>query len=276
MSIIGLHEASVILGLPAFLIRDFVSYEFNGRKLFEAAESHEFDLFEVRSFQKHIDAPWPGEDRRDPPDYVKRYLVYEAGGLCALCRQDKPNYEYAHIRGWASSRCNNPHNMLRLYLDCHRSHGTDAELLRGVKEEHLRRIQLVDQSLLYECAQDTVPGDAVYVLDGRVLKAHAGAGRDCLAVGFAQTKIGIDRCTVQRLGVVVSIDGLEAGQEYCLSPTEPGRIVTRAVFDETRDMSKDSRVQFVGWAESNTDLAIGSLGFDLVIHPGVRIGPSAS
>ena len=32
MRIIGLHETSIILGLPAFLIRDFVSYEFNGRK----------------------------------------------------------------------------------------------------------------------------------------------------------------------------------------------------------------------------------------------------
>jgi len=116
----------------------------------------------------------------------------------------------------------------------------------------------------------------VYVLGGRVLKAHAGAGRDCLAAGFAQTKIGIDRCTVQRSGVVVSIDGLEPGQEYCLSPTEPGRIVTRAGFDATRDMSKDARVQFVGRAESTTNLAIGSLGSDLEVFPGVLLDPHAA
>lgn len=279
MRIIGLHETSIILGLPAFLIRDFVSYEFNGRKLHQAPgnpAAYEFDLSEVRSFQEHIEAPWPGEDRRDPPDHVRRYLVYEAGGLCALCRQHKPNYEYAHIRRWATSRCNNPHNVLHLCLDCHRSHGNDEKLLRGVKEEHLRRIQLVGQSLLYECEQDTAPGDAVYVLDGRVLKAHAGGGRDCLAVGFAQTKVGIDRCTVQRSGVVVSIGGLEPGQDYCLSPTEPGRIVTRAVFDATRDMSKDARVQFVGRAESATNLAIGSIGVDFEVYPGALLDPNAA
>ena len=31
--IIGIHETSIILGLPEFLIRDFVSYEFNDKKL---------------------------------------------------------------------------------------------------------------------------------------------------------------------------------------------------------------------------------------------------
>jgi hypothetical protein len=160
--------------------------------------------------------------------------------------------------------------VLHLCLDCHRSNGNDEKLLRGVKEEHLRRIQLVDQSLLYECAPDIAPGDAVYVLDGHVLKAHAGAGRDCLAIGFVQTKIGIDRCTVQRSGVVVSVGGLESGKYYCLSPTEPGRVVTTAVFDATRDMSKVALFQSVGRAESGSHLAMGSL-VDLGVNPGALV-----
>ena len=185
--------------------------------------------------------------------------VYEAGGSALCAVNISPTMSMLTFVDGPLPDATTPQRAAPC-LDCHRSHGNDESFLRGVKEEHLRRIQLVGQSLLYECEQDTAPGDAVYVLDGRVLKAHAGGGRDCLAVGFAQTKVGIDRCTVQRSGVVVSIGGLEPGQDYCLSPTEPRRIVTRAVFDATRDKSKDARVQFVGRAESATNLAIGSIG----------------
>ncbi|OGP56457.1 MAG: hypothetical protein A2Y65_10450 [Deltaproteobacteria bacterium RBG_13_52_11] len=274
MDIIRIHETSIILGLPEFLIRDFVSFEFNSRKLERAGKdpsAYEFKLSEVYEFQRHLDAPWPGTERFDPPDYVKRYLTYEAEGGCALCRDQKPNYEYAHIRPWPDSRCNNPHNLLRLCLDCHRSHEKDKKLLQGVKEESLRRIQLVDMSLLYECDHDISPGEAVYILEGHVYRAHAGETREYLASGFVQTKIGIHRCTVQRSGVVVSIGGLEPGKDYVLSPSEPGKIVTRAVFDATRDMSGETLVQFVGRAESSTHLAVGSLGTDFSVRPGARI-----
>lgn len=273
MDIISIHETSIILGLPEFLIRDFVSYEFNGMKLARAQRdpsAYEFELSKVDDFRKHLDRPWPGTDRLDPPDYVKRYLVYEAQGGCALCRDKKPNYEYAHIRPWPVSRCNSPHNVLHLCLDCHRSYGNNEKLLRGAKEECLRRIQLVDLSLLYECEPDIAPGEAVYVLEGHVHRAHAGATAEYLASGFVQTKIGIDRCTVQRSGVVVSVGGLEPGKDYCLSPSEPGRIVTRAVFDATRDMSAETLFQIVGRAESTTHLAVGSLGVYLSLRPGAR------
>ena len=272
MDIINIHETSIILGLPEFLIRDFVSYEFNGRKLarFKTDSSaYEFELAEVDDFRKYLDTPWPGKDRRDPPDYVKRYLTYESQGGCALCREAKPNYEYAHIRPWPKSRCNSPHNILRLCLDCHRSYGNDGKLLRGVKEECLRRIQLVDLSLIYECETDIAPGEAAYVLEGHVYRAHIGSAEH-LASGFVGTKIGIDRCTIQRSGVVVSIGGLEPGKDYCLSPTKPGRIVTRAVFDSTRNISTETIFQLVGRAESRTHLAIGSLGAYLSVRPGRR------
>ncbi len=274
MDIISIHEASIILGLPEFLIRNFVSYEFNGRKLACAGKgpsAYEFKLSEVYEFQRHLDAPWPGTERIDPPDYVKRYLTYEAHGGCALCRDQKPNYEYAHIRPWSDSRCNSPHNLLRLCLDCHRSYEKDKKLLQGVKEESLRRIQLVDLSLLYECAPDISPGEAVFVLEGHVYRAHAGATAEYLASGFVQTKIGIDRCTVQRSGVVVSIGGLEPGKDYVLSPSAPGTIVTRAIFDATRDMPGETLVQFVGRAESATHLAVGDLGTNFSLKPGARL-----
>ena len=274
MNIISIHEASTILGLPEFLIRDFVAYEFNGRKLARAKpdpSAYRFELGDVNDFRNHLDAPWPGIDRRDTPGYVKRYLTYESQGGCALCRESKPNYEYAHIRPWPASRCNSPHNILRLCLDCHRSYGNDAKLLRGVKEECLRRIQLVDLSLLYECDSDIAPGEAVYVLERRVCRAHAGETAECLASGFVQTKVGIDRCTVQRSGVVVSIGSLESGKDYCLSPTEPGRIITRVEYDATRDVTKVTLFQLVGRAESSTHLAIGSLGMYLSVRPGGHV-----
>ena len=90
MDVTSIHETSIILGLPEFLIRDFVSYEFNGRKLVRAQKStsaYEFELSEVDAFRKHLDEPWPGTTRLEPPTHVKRYLTYEAQGGCALCRE---------------------------------------------------------------------------------------------------------------------------------------------------------------------------------------------
>jgi hypothetical protein len=269
MDIISIHETSIILGLPEFLIRDFVSYEFNGRKLACVHKNpleYIFELSEVDEFREHLDKPWPGTDRIPPPDFIRRYLKYESQGCCALCRNAKPNYEYAHIRPWPSSRCNNPHNLLHLCLDCHRSYGNDAKLLGGVKEESLRRIQLVDLSLLYECGPDMKPGEAVYVLEGRIYRAHVRSP-ECMATGFIKTKIGIDRCIVQRYGVV-TIGGLEPGEDYVLSSNEPGRIETRAQFDANRDLTKEANVQFLGRAESNTQLAIRGLGLWITAKPG--------
>ena len=90
MDIINIHETSIILGLPEFLIRDFVSYEFNGKKLIcihENSSEYQFDLAMVEEFRKHLDTACPGTDRRDPPSFVKRYLIYEAQGQCVNVSQ---------------------------------------------------------------------------------------------------------------------------------------------------------------------------------------------
>ncbi len=273
MATITIHEASIILGVPEFLVRDFVSFKFNGQKLplsNSDSDLSEFLLSDVLNYKNHLEKPWSGKGRRAIPKHVRRYLIWEARGSCSICHTKKENYEWAHIRSWPISRCNSPHNLLRLCLDCHTSYGNDEKLLRSVKEECLRRNQLIDLSLLYDCDADITPGEAVYVLNGRVHRAHAGATRDELAGGFIQTKIGLHRCTVQRAGVVVAIDNLETGKEYCLSATVPGKVVTRAGFDRERDKQRHRLVQFLGRAESTSHLAI-LIESDMELKPGTLL-----
>ena len=277
MNTVGLFQTRVILGLPEFVIRDFGSFEFNGVKLCPLARNDHglaFDRQTVLSFKDHLEAPWPGVDRIDPPKYVKRYVRFEAGGCCALCRHGKPNYQYAHVRRWSSTRCNSPHNLLLLCLDCHKTDGDDEKLLRGVKEEHIRRQQLVDTSALYVCQPDIAPGDAVYARNGEVFRAIATTDRTRLASGIVQTKIGPDRCTIQRTGVAVTVGHLVAGADYFLSPSEFGRVVTEAEFDVGRDISMPAVVQLIGRAEGPTELAIGSLGTDLTLRAGALLSKS--
>jgi hypothetical protein len=113
------------------------------------------------------------------------------------------------------------------------------------------------------------PGEAVYILEGRVYRAHAGSP-ESLASGFIKTKIGIDRCIIQRSGGVVTIGGLEPGEDYILSTNEPGQIITRAIFDATRDMTREAIFMVVGRAESHTQLAVGRLGVYIGVKPGIR------
>lgn len=271
---INIHEASIILALPEFLLRDFVRYPFNERRLSTVSgrsEPYLFQLDDVNDFRNHLNEAWPGEGRQPPPKFIERYLKFESQGKCAFCKEKVANYEYAHIRGWADSRCHSPHNLLRLCLDCHRTHGNDQKLLQGIKEECLRRIHQLDNSLLYDCEQHVSPGNAVYVLEGHAHLACAGEKSDRLACGFVHTKVGVDRCTVQRTGLVVSIGKLEPGMEYLLSLKIPGNIVTRTAFNAEITPSKESIAQFVGRAESGTHLAIGSLGTYLGLKPGAYV-----
>lgn len=210
-----------MFGVPEFLVRDFVAYEFNQRKLHpstRASAAFEFSLDQVH----HLDSRWP-DDNRTPPAYIRRYLRFEAQGACAFYRLQKPNYQYAHIRSWAQSRSHSPHNLLYLCLDCHQTHGSDVKLLRGIKEEVLRRIQLLDRNFVYDCASNMLPGEAVFALNGVAYRADA---RDPskLATGFVQTKVGRDRCTMQRSGVIVAARELQPGEYYALSPAKPSTL----------------------------------------------------
>lgn len=70
MNIISIHETSIIIGLPEFLIRDFVAYEFNGRKLARAQadpSAYQFQLTDVNDFRKHLDMRWPGTETDEIP-----------------------------------------------------------------------------------------------------------------------------------------------------------------------------------------------------------------
>ena len=258
MDVIDIHATSIILCVPEFLVRDFVALEFNGRKLQTVAGLTTRDTFaitEVQSFREHMASSWPGTERRAPPDYIERYLVYESQAACALCRNAKPNYELAHIVPWSKTRCNSPHNLLRLCLDCHRSHGNDIKLLRGIKEELLRRIQVLGQVPINDCPDDISTGVAVYVLNGVVHRADS-SDPDKLATGLVRTKIGTNRCTVQRTEVFEGIAGLQPGQKYFLSPNQPGNIVTYETFELERDKKAMVYLQPIGRAESSSQLAL--------------------
>lgn len=257
MSIVEMHEASIILGVPEFLIRDFVHFGFNQRKLNavnEGSEAHEFLIEEIQSFRLHLESPWSGNERTAIPKHVQRYLKYEAQGVCALCRMQKPNYEYAHIQPWSKLRCHSPHNILHLCLDCHTSYGNDIKLLKGLKEELLRRLRLLDSDFIYNCAEDTIPGEAIYVLNGSAYRANA-RDQDKIATGFIKTKVGSNRCTIQRYGVAI-VNELQPGLPYYLSASVPGKIVTYQELEATRDPNVASGLQRVGRAESNKHLAI--------------------
>lgn len=261
MSDIGIDEASVLLGLPAFLIRDMVSYKFNERKLeAKTTDPHVFDHQVLQSYADHLSSKWPGTGRIDVPDWIERFLTWEAGGKCALCRVAKPNYENAHIVDWARTRSHHPKNLVRLCLDCHTSHGKGGKLLQGLKEELLRERALLSVDILYDCRESLKEGDAAYVRNGVASHASAGTATE-LAVGFVQSKVGDRRCSITRVGLVVGFADLKVGHWYFLSPVQPGKIMELdLVLNEYDQLRRQSSSQFwwqrVGRAESPSHLSI--------------------
>src|SRR5690348_5977164 len=71
--LISMHQASIMLALPEFLIRDFTSYGFNGRKL-TLQKDGDLERREVLDFQRFLEQPWPGEGRMAPPDPIQRRI----------------------------------------------------------------------------------------------------------------------------------------------------------------------------------------------------------
>lgn len=256
---ISTFEASIILGVPEYLVRDFADFGYNGRKLavssLDQQSAAPFLVSDVLEFQLHLNTPLGSTQRVAPPEHIKRYLVLEAQGICALCRQSKPNYDFAHIEPWAKSRSNSPHNLVHLCLDCHRTRGADIKLLRSLKEELLRRSSLLGDSILYSCPKELAPGDLVYALNGIVEAADASTPHS-LAAGILRTKVGLNSCTVQRTGVATGLRGLVPGESYFLSPIEPGKSVPYDTFNRLRDKDQSVWLQGVGRAESSTQLAI--------------------
>jgi hypothetical protein len=234
MTTMTLYAASVQLALPEFLLRDFIKFGFNGRKLCSIQDNRSlFEVTEISEFRNHLEAKWPEGPRPSVPDHVERYLTFEASGLCAFCRLTQPNYELAHITNWAKSRNHSPHNLLRLCLNCHRSHGSDCKLLQGVKEDLIRRLQRMEA--LYDCDANVSPGDAVYVRDG-VARLAIATSKETLASGFIRSTVGANRCSVQRDGVLLGCKDLELGARY-VTVREWTRGVLGAVEVEALDES---------------------------------------
>ena len=132
---LGEAEAAACLNVPVFLLRDFISYEFNGKKLDAISRRPlRFNKYDLEQFKAHLSSPWP-EDRRDPPLPIKRYLDVEAQsvGGCAACRRSFAGYQYAHIDPWAKSKNHSPQNLLRLCANCHGEIGSDVKKLLAIK-----------------------------------------------------------------------------------------------------------------------------------------------
>jgi hypothetical protein len=137
------EQACSELQIPPFLLRDFVVWAFNGRKLEPVEEKKKplrFKRSVVLSFKEHLESRWPGDDRPPIPTSVQRYLLIESAAGCGLCLKKTENYDNAHIRDFAKSRCHSPHNLIRLCVECHRSHGDDAKTLQAAKELARNRV----------------------------------------------------------------------------------------------------------------------------------------
>jgi hypothetical protein len=250
MSEIEISEVSKMLALPTFLIRDLVSYEFNGKKLEHSRDSDtKFDIEKVNEYRIHLDSTW-SENQREPPEFIKRYIIYESGNVCSVCRQHKPVYQFAHIESWARTRSHNPHNLLYLCLDCHATVGNNHKLLQAIKEELIRKYSLVFADKIYECDTDISPGDSVYGIEYKAHKALATEDPTMLATGLVCSKIGTDRCVIQRTGVVTCMSDLIPGEEYFLSQEVPGQLVRR------EHLNQSGVLQLLGRAESISDFAL--------------------
>lgn len=245
------QEASQFLNLPPFLLRDFVSFEFNGSKLISVSQEkpYLFELQELHRFGKHLFSRFSDEARK-APEFIKRYAVLEANGKCALCLENKPNYEIAHIEAWSEKHCHHPHNVLYLCLDCHTTHGNNKKLLKALKEQKLTTFMGISTEHIYDCEPSIKITDAVYVLNGKVFLANA---RHQEASGIVSRKIGADRCLIQRYGVLTSFQNLKPGQRYHLSPLAAGEIV---IWEDGKHDLPETAIQLIGRAESETDLVI--------------------
>lgn len=251
MTYLSEYAAGIFLNLPPFLISDFVSYDFNGQKLksINQARPYEFSVVDLEKFEKHLWSPFE-PNIRSVPQFVERYLILESEGKCALCSENKPNYEYAHIKPWAKFFCHHPHNVLRLCLDCHTTHGKDVKLLKAVKEQKISKFMGMNSEHIYDCDPLITVTSAVYALNGKVHLANAATND---AVGFVSRKIGQDRCMVQRHGVLSGFTNLIPGIKYHLSPVQSGKII---IWDDLIYDTPGVTCQMMGRAESDTDFAV--------------------
>lgn len=262
--IITIDEVRIILGLPNHLIRDLTSWEFNGEKLMCHDDTKSlFEEAAVFAYKKHLSSKWP-QDKRDPPDFIKRYAIWEASNRCALCRVARKRFDFGHVKDWTKTYSHHPHNILYLCVECHAEYTKSnsdypTKLLQLTKEELLREKGLISIDPLFDCDEEMEVGDAVHIREEHALRAVAMDSAQNLATCFVSTIVG-SRCTVVRCGSAVGIRGLTPSDYHYLSPARPGKVDTLAnvlaEYNALLDTGRQPYWQRVGRAETTSRLAI--------------------
>lgn len=149
---------------------------------------------------------------------------------------------------------------LDMYIRCQGSRKSPAEYFDlPTSTTTMRTTPAPDP--IYNCDADLVAGEAVFVRDGAVFRARAETGPNYddisqIASALIQTKIGPDRCRIQRIGLLTGMTGLKSGEHYALSPARPGAIVPVKEFDQLRDLNIPYWLQKLGRAEGESQFAI--------------------
>lgn len=121
------YEAACITGMSPELLRWLVSNAPKSgvsRKLKVAkkrGDTYFFELEELLSFNDWLRAPWPRKGGKRPhvPVGIRREIITEANGECAICHGHKDTCEAAHLDPVHKSLNNHPENLLWLCSNHH-------------------------------------------------------------------------------------------------------------------------------------------------------------
>ncbi|MFE0587978.1 HNH endonuclease [Pantoea vagans] len=122
-------EAACITGMSPTLLRWLSSYapKYKEKRKLKIAEKHDdiyyFELDELHAFNTWLKSPWPFKPGTRPniPDKIRREIMDEANGECAICHGHKDTCEAAHIDPVSQSHNNHPENLLWLCSNHHTS-----------------------------------------------------------------------------------------------------------------------------------------------------------
>ena len=123
-------EAAKLTGMSPQLLRWLTQYppkQGDPRKLAVAKEEQGIVYFEeetLKSFNEWLKQPWPQKDGQRPhiPSGIRKEIVTEANGECAICNSNSETCEAAHLDPVSKSRNNHPENLLWLCRNHHKKY----------------------------------------------------------------------------------------------------------------------------------------------------------
>jgi DnaJ-class molecular chaperone len=135
------YEAACLTGMSPDLLRWLTTHapkSGTSRKLKVAqveGDTYFFEQGELLEFNNWLKAPWPQKDGKRPnvPTAIRREIINEANGECAICHGHKDTCEAAHLDPVHKSHNNHPENLLWL---CANHHTAYDDGLFGPDEEN--------------------------------------------------------------------------------------------------------------------------------------------